>query len=161
MIITAQKVQHQSEFRVRPCVSKGVNDEITDDFKTGPGVVVPVEIFLDELDLFGMMHYTRYLGLVDRAERRGLVKRTTSAEDRRVVHVKLTKTGRTLTERVTKEFQDDVAAIVGDLSDRDQTLLSRLASGVVVNQARVLDYFAEVMANSPTRSTVTAPVTTA
>jgi acyl-CoA thioester hydrolase len=31
------------------------------------GVVQPVEIHLDELDLFGMLHYTRYLGLVDRA----------------------------------------------------------------------------------------------
>jgi DNA-binding MarR family transcriptional regulator len=74
-------------------------------------------------------------GLVDRAERRGLVKRTVSTQDRRVVRVSLTKTGRNLAERVATEFQDDVATFVGNLSDRDQTRLSALASRVVVNHA--------------------------
>ncbi|MFI6070566.1 acyl-CoA thioesterase [Actinoplanes sp. NPDC051343] len=40
---------------------------MSDDIIMGAGVVVPVDIYLDELDLFGMLHYTRYLGLVDRA----------------------------------------------------------------------------------------------
>jgi acyl-CoA thioester hydrolase len=40
---------------------------VSDENITGPGVVVPVDIYFDELDVFGMMHYTRYLGLVDRA----------------------------------------------------------------------------------------------
>jgi MarR family transcriptional regulator, lower aerobic nicotinate degradation pathway regulator len=70
-------------------------------------------------------------GLVDRAERRGLVKRTISTADRRVFRVKLTKSGTKLAERVAKEFQDEVATIVGNLSDREQTILSRLASRVV------------------------------
>jgi MarR family transcriptional regulator, lower aerobic nicotinate degradation pathway regulator len=70
-------------------------------------------------------------GLVDRAERRGLVKRTVSTEDRRVFRVSLTKSGTNLAERVAKEFQNDVATIVGDLSVREQTILSRLASRVV------------------------------
>jgi MarR family transcriptional regulator, lower aerobic nicotinate degradation pathway regulator len=74
-------------------------------------------------------------GLVDRAEQRGLVKRTVSTEDRRVVRVSLTRAGRSLTERVAREFQSDVATIVGHLSGRDQTRLSDLASRVVASYA--------------------------
>jgi acyl-CoA thioester hydrolase len=44
-----------------------VDEKITDDLTAAPGVVEPVGVHLDELDLFGMLHYTRYLGVVDRA----------------------------------------------------------------------------------------------
>jgi DNA-binding MarR family transcriptional regulator len=75
-------------------------------------------------------------GLVDRAERRGLVKRTASTEDRRVVRVSLARAGRTLVARVSREFQNDLATLLGDISEAERSLLSGLASRVVVNYAR-------------------------
>jgi DNA-binding MarR family transcriptional regulator len=72
-------------------------------------------------------------GLVDRAERRGLVKRTVSTQDRRVVYVGLTRAGTTMVKRAVSEFEKDVAAIVGALSDREKGVLSSLASRVVLS----------------------------
>jgi acyl-CoA thioester hydrolase len=40
---------------------------VSNETTVSAGVVEPVDIHLDELDLFGMLHYTRYLSLVDRA----------------------------------------------------------------------------------------------
>jgi MarR family transcriptional regulator, lower aerobic nicotinate degradation pathway regulator len=74
-------------------------------------------------------------GLVDRAERRGLVKRTISTEDRRAVRVSLTKQGRQLVDQVADEFQAEINTISGCLSQPDQISLSGLASRVVVAHA--------------------------
>src|SRR3984957_15185602 len=51
-------------------------------------------------------------GLVDRAERRGLVRRLPSQIDRRSVRVSLTVEGRTLVQVVAHDFDQDIAAIV-------------------------------------------------
>jgi MarR family transcriptional regulator, lower aerobic nicotinate degradation pathway regulator len=74
-------------------------------------------------------------GLVDRAERRGLVRRTVSTEDRRAYRVSLTARGRSLAARVAKEFDTDIAALVVDVPVATQATLSRLASQIVVANA--------------------------
>ena len=75
-------------------------------------------------------------GLVDRAERRGLVRRTTALEDRRTVRVALTARGRLLTRRVAKEIEGELARLVEGLSATHRRSLSRIAGHVVDVDAR-------------------------
>lgn len=74
-------------------------------------------------------------GLVDRAERRGLVQRFASDHDGRAVHVRLTRSGRKLAMQLTDVVGAHVTALTADLSAKDRTTLSRLASRLVVDDA--------------------------
>ncbi len=71
-------------------------------------------------------------GLVDRAERRGLVERVADPDDGRAVRIKLTRTGRALVTRAAAEAGDELAAVAADLTDPQRrqlaSLLSRIAS---------------------------------
>jgi DNA-binding MarR family transcriptional regulator len=87
----------------------------------------------------GMLELARHLslekssvtGLVDRAERRGLVTRTRSAQDARATHVGLTPQGRDLVARFADAVAGRIAELLAPLSDRERAQLSRLASRVV------------------------------
>jgi DNA-binding MarR family transcriptional regulator len=83
-------------------------------------------------------------GLVDRAERRGLVARRPSPADRRVVLVRLTDDGRALVRDVAARFEADVVALLGHLTASEQRTLSRLISRLLVAEARArgIDLFA-------------------
>ncbi|GAA0644615.1 MarR family transcriptional regulator [Kutzneria viridogrisea] len=74
-------------------------------------------------------------GLVTRAERRGLVRRTAVPEDLRAVRVVLTAQGK----RLAEEFAADVALrlneAAADLTETNRARLSRLASQVVHHHA--------------------------
>jgi MarR family transcriptional regulator, lower aerobic nicotinate degradation pathway regulator len=74
-------------------------------------------------------------GLVDRAERRGLVRRIPSQEDRRAVMVALTQQGRSLISRAAADFEADVSALLARVSPRDREALSALVSRVLVTHA--------------------------
>ncbi len=74
-------------------------------------------------------------GLVDRAERRGLVRRVASSADRRVVLVELTDAGRALVDDVSDGFGADVATLLERLSAADRSSLSRLVSRLLVAHA--------------------------
>jgi DNA-binding MarR family transcriptional regulator len=82
-------------------------------------------------------------GLVERAERRGLVVRAASATDRRSVLVSLTDHGRSLVSDTSSRFEADVLALLNPLSQSDRRTLSRLVSRMVVAHAadRGLDLF--------------------
>jgi DNA-binding MarR family transcriptional regulator len=82
-------------------------------------------------------------GLVDRAERRGLVKRVPSSADRRVVLVELADAGRALVDEVSGGFGADVATLLDRLSTPDRSSLSRLVSRLLVADAdaRGIDLF--------------------
>ena len=83
-------------------------------------------------------------GLVDRAERRGLVERIPSTSDGRAVLVRLTVDGRRQVADVAARFERDVAAIVATLSTADRKALGGLVSRVLVAHAttRGVDLFA-------------------
>jgi DNA-binding MarR family transcriptional regulator len=70
-------------------------------------------------------------GLVDRAEKRGLVQRTPSVDDRRAIHVALTSSGRRVVNDVVGAFQTDISALTECLSPEDTNRLSTLATKVV------------------------------
>jgi DNA-binding MarR family transcriptional regulator len=74
-------------------------------------------------------------GLVDRAERREFVQRTTISADRRAVHVRLTAKGRRLATKVTEEIAREVEVLAERVSDADRKRLSVLASQMVLRDA--------------------------
>ncbi|MFI5890348.1 MarR family winged helix-turn-helix transcriptional regulator [Actinoplanes sp. NPDC051513] len=74
-------------------------------------------------------------GLVDRAERRGLVARIPSAADRRSVLVSLTEQGRALASEAAAAFESDVTTFVGLLSPSDRENLTKLVSRLLVAHA--------------------------
>lgn len=74
-------------------------------------------------------------GLVDRAERRGLVMRTPSAVDRRSVLVELAEDGRTLVGEVAAQFEADIAAMLEPLTPTERSALTDLLSHVLLTHA--------------------------
>jgi MarR family transcriptional regulator, lower aerobic nicotinate degradation pathway regulator len=74
-------------------------------------------------------------GLVDRAERRGFVKRLPSQVDRRSVRVSLTREGRVVVQDVATAFEADVAAIVEPLDQAERAILTALLSRILVAHA--------------------------
>lgn len=83
-------------------------------------------------------------GLVDRAERRGLVARAQSTGDRRSVLVQLTSHGRSLVAQVARQFEADVAGLLDCLAPADRDTLSALVSHVLTAHAAAhgVDLFA-------------------
>ena len=63
-------------------------------------------------------------GLVDRAQQRGLVRRVASQLDRRSVRVRLTGEGRDLAERLSALFGEEIAVILGPLSQHERAALA-------------------------------------
>jgi MarR family transcriptional regulator, lower aerobic nicotinate degradation pathway regulator len=92
-------------------------------------------------------------GLVDRAERRGLVKRVPSLTDRRAVRVRLTDEGRALASQVSLQFEADIATMLERLPPPDREALSTLVSGLLVADAgaRGIDLFADLEHTHPRR----------
>ena len=73
--------------------------------------------------------------LIDRAERRGLVERSTAPHDGRAVHVRLTAEGRRLTEQLTAKANEALSGLLDALPERDRARLSALAGVVVRHHA--------------------------
>ncbi len=74
-------------------------------------------------------------GLIDRAQRRGLVERASDPHDGRAIHVRLTTKGRRLTARVAAQAYQTLAELLDALPARDRARLSTLAETVVRHDA--------------------------
>ncbi|ROS75428.1 MarR family winged helix-turn-helix transcriptional regulator [Cellulomonas sp. PhB143] len=74
-------------------------------------------------------------GLVDRAERRGLVRRSPSTRDGRAVQVALTDAGREIARAGEAEIERRVRALTTALDDDGRAELARLAAAVVDEDA--------------------------
>ena len=74
-------------------------------------------------------------GLVDRAERRGLVERAASATDRRAVLVSLTDHGRSLVSDGAARFAADISLLLEHIPPADRDALSGLISRLLVANA--------------------------
>jgi MarR family transcriptional regulator, lower aerobic nicotinate degradation pathway regulator len=74
-------------------------------------------------------------GLVDRAERRGLVVRVPSTTDRRAVLVSLTDHGRSLVSEGGARYESDVCLLLHHLPPADRETLSSLVSRLLVAHA--------------------------
>jgi DNA-binding MarR family transcriptional regulator len=69
--------------------------------------------------------------LVDRLERKGLVGRQQSADDRRVVYVRLNESGRTLVGRVSSERAMRARAVLAEVSADKLDLLAELLASLL------------------------------
>ena len=99
------------------------------------GVLRDREPTMQELARLLDLDKSSVTGLVDRAERRGLVARAPSAADRRAVRVRLTDEGRALVAAAAGHFAADVAALLSPLSGLDRAALSELISQLLVARA--------------------------
>jgi MarR family transcriptional regulator, lower aerobic nicotinate degradation pathway regulator len=90
-------------------------------------------------------------GLVDRAERRGLVARVPSTADRRTVLVSLTDRGRSLAYAGAARFNADISLLLEHLTPSDRDTLSRLISRLLVAQAagQGIDLLATIKTDNP------------
>jgi hypothetical protein len=75
------------------------------------------------------------LGLVDRAERRGLARRVASSSDRRVVLVDLTDAGQAIVSKVSAGFESDVGTLLARLPAADRSSFLGLVSRLLVAHA--------------------------
>lgn len=82
-------------------------------------------------------------GIVDRLERRKLVKREPDKVDRRVIRVKLTSKGRTLTDQILPRHTEDIGDILSFMSPESlrklNTLLDELKQGLLQNHSKNSD----------------------
>src|SRR5580704_8059880 len=99
------------------------------------GVLRDREPTMNELARFLDLDKSSVTGLVDRAERRGLVARVPSPADRRSVHVKLTADGRSLVSAAAARFAADVRAVLEPLPERERAALDRIVSRLLVAHA--------------------------
>jgi MarR family transcriptional regulator, lower aerobic nicotinate degradation pathway regulator len=74
-------------------------------------------------------------GLVDRAERRGLVVRIPSTDDRRAVRVGLTDQGRSLVSDASIRFGTDLSTMLDLVPPSDRDALSGIVSRLLVAYA--------------------------
>lgn len=87
----------------------------------------------------GMRELARHLGLdkssmtglVDRAERRDLVRRSPAAHDGRVIQVSITEAGKELIREVEPQAAARIHALTAVLTDGQRTQLSRLVTILV------------------------------
>lgn len=99
------------------------------------GVLRDREPTMNELAKLLGLDKSSVTGLVQRAERRGLVARIASRSDKRAVHVSLTGRGRALAVAAAARFEADISAILSCLAQPDQEALCALVSRVLVAQA--------------------------
>jgi len=91
----------------------------------------------------GMLELARILelekssvtGLVDRAERRGLVRRVQVPDNRRAVHVILTSTGQSLVRAVRAAVRAEITAMTGSLSTGERDRLSHSVTSLIYQHA--------------------------
>jgi DNA-binding MarR family transcriptional regulator len=72
-------------------------------------------------------------GLVDRAERRGLVVRSTATHDARVTIVSVTPTGRDLSAQLALAVMARLEELVGPATRAERALIMRLAESIPVS----------------------------
>jgi DNA-binding MarR family transcriptional regulator len=90
---------------------------------------------INELGVLLGLDKSSVSGLVERAERRGLVARVPSSTDGRSVLVTLTEAGRSLVSQAASRFEADVTELLDHLSSSDRRLLTGLVSRLLVAQA--------------------------
>jgi DNA-binding MarR family transcriptional regulator len=108
------------------------------------GVLRDREPTMNELARLLELDKSSVTGLVDRAERRGLVTRVPSTTDRRAVLVRLTDAGRALISGAAELFAADVSVLLGQLPPRDRAAFTRIVSRLLAAHAasRGVDLFA-------------------
>jgi DNA-binding MarR family transcriptional regulator len=88
---------------------------------------------MNELARYLDLEKSSLSGLVDRAEKRGLVERVPSSEDRRAASIRLSAQGRKLARTLTERAATDVLALCKPLSPAERKKLSAMAERIVLS----------------------------
>ncbi|GIM89925.1 MarR family winged helix-turn-helix transcriptional regulator [Paractinoplanes toevensis] len=88
-----------------------------------------------DLALFLGVDKSSMSGLIDRAERRGLIGRDKNPEDRRAMDVFLTPTGDELTQRLYAEARSALEPAIRQLDTEQQRTLAALLEPVLIGSA--------------------------
>lgn len=101
---------------------------------------------MGELTKFLDLDKSSVTGLVDRAERRGLVRRCTDDRDRRATVVEITDLGRDLITSATTAYSTELTALVAHLRPHERDTLTDLATRLLIVDAqnRGVDLFADL-----------------
>ncbi|MFJ3897194.1 MarR family winged helix-turn-helix transcriptional regulator [Streptomyces sp. NPDC090083] len=100
------------------------------------GILRDREPTMNELGRHLGLDKSSVTGLVDRAQRRGLVTRTPSTVDRRSFQVSITDAGRAIVAEVGTRFAERIESCAAPLAEADRTRLSRLATRLVTADAQ-------------------------
>jgi DNA-binding MarR family transcriptional regulator len=92
------------------------------------GILRDREPTMNELGGYLNLDKSSMTGLVDRAERRGLVRRAASSRDRRAIHVAITDAGRQIGDQVSAKFDRRMDAITARLTEAERVRLTALAT---------------------------------
>ncbi|MCF6467829.1 winged helix-turn-helix transcriptional regulator [Nonomuraea sp. MG754425] len=111
--------------------------EVSREFELTPQQIQLLCVLLDGPT--GMTEMSRALGLekssmtglVDRAERRGIVVRVRDQRDRRACDVALTEQGRTIAHAAHRKVTAQVEALVGAIDPGDRERLESVVTGIV------------------------------
>jgi len=101
------------------------------------GVLRDREIGMLELSRILELEKSSVTGLVDRAERRGLVQRMAVPGNRRAVRVTLTPHGQALARRVATDVAAAVTELLSGVGPAQQDRLAQLASHLILHDAAV------------------------
>jgi DNA-binding MarR family transcriptional regulator len=94
------------------------------------GILRDREPTMAELARLLVLDKSSITGLVDRAERRGLVRRGADTEDGRSVRVAVTPHGRELIDACATEVEREIDSLVLDLSGAERHRLAALAGKI-------------------------------
>ncbi|WP_310502899.1 MarR family transcriptional regulator [Paenibacillus qinlingensis] len=92
------------------------------------GILRDRELSMLQLAQYLDLDKSSITGLINRAERRGLVERSNSPHDGRVVHVKVTAEGHQLIQVVSSKIGRQIKAITDTLNDKESLQFRALAS---------------------------------
>ena len=95
------------------------------------GILRDREPGMFELAWYLKLDKSSVTGLVDRAERRGLLQRKRREDDRRAVHVSLTPMGRKLAAVMEKEVAREMELLVSGLTPTERAQLVKLATKIL------------------------------
>jgi DNA-binding MarR family transcriptional regulator len=112
---------------------------------TGPQLAVvkmlePVgKLSLSELSERIRARNSTVTGIIDRMEREGLVERRRSEQDRRVVHIVLTRQGRQLASEIPVEPVQIFRQVLSELSSKDTADLKRILTRLARRVRELVD----------------------
>jgi MarR family transcriptional regulator, lower aerobic nicotinate degradation pathway regulator len=118
----------QLSFLIQGALSEAIADHDLSIIQTRLlGILRDRDPTMNELGGYLHLDKSSITGLVQRAEQRGLVRRTVSTRDRRAVHVSITDAGRHIGEQVALKFDQRIAAITSGLTRTERARLAALA----------------------------------
>ena len=101
------------------------------------GILRDREPAMAELARFLKLDKSSITGLVDRAERRGLVRRTASPRDGRSVHVQLTGEGRQLATACAAEVRRHVSWLARGMTEAERRRFAALAGQLLQGERQL------------------------